>query len=185
MRTFAQPAQTTTEILGVTNPSNSSDASTKSYTDTNFINITNVGNNVVDPVNPQDVLTLNYSQVNGGTWIYSDGYTTTNNSAGTIRTIGLTDNAITFIDFIYEARDTGNNWYIKRSSTSWTRSAGGSATQIGIENGPAAVDNITATGATIIASSTNVLIKFGGHASTHTSGKLYTWVFTIAQAAAT
>lgn len=86
------------------------------------------------------------------------------------------------------ARDTGSNWYEKKSSTQFTRSAGGNAVQLGGEDGPTPTDNIPpsgVTGMTIVPNGIGVDIKYGGSDSVHTNGWIETFYETIVTAAAT
>lgn len=175
MRTSENTSSTVSTVKDVAYPQTEFDGANKGYVDTYFQAKVNISNDVADPVAPFDVVTLNYLTNNGGAPLYADGYTTTTSTAGTIRTIALTTDVFYRITFVYIARNTTTGYYKKKSSTDWYNLSG-TATQLGVEDGPLAVDNITCTGATIVGSSGNVLIKFGGHASTHTSGILYTWV---------
>jgi hypothetical protein len=116
---------------------------------------------------------------------YTGSFTSTSTTASVIQNIPLDDDTLTRIVFVVIARDTSTHWFKKKSSTEWTRSSGGSAAQDGIEDGPAAVDNITITGATIVANGNGVDLKFGGSNSVHTAGSYKVWIEKYPIAAAT
>jgi hypothetical protein len=184
MRTSENNGSTVSTVKDVGYPQVEFDAANKGYVDTYFVAKVNITNDVADPVAAFDVVTLNFLTNNGGAPLYTDGYNTTTSTIGTIRTIAIPSDTFVEIQWIFMSRDTGNNDYYKKSITTW-KNVSGTATQVGIEQGPAAVDQITATGASITASSGNVLIRFGGHASTHTAGILKTWVLSTSLPAAT
>lgn len=106
-----------------------------------------------------------------------------------IRHIALVDNAVTRITVYTIARGTAvgdGNWYKKKSSTDWTRGAGGNAILLGNDDGPPPQDNIgvgALNGMQIIQNGTGVDITWTG--INFVSGTLETYIEVIPQAAAT
>ncbi|HVW25173.1 MAG TPA: hypothetical protein VHC69_07355 [Polyangiaceae bacterium] len=180
---------TWTQIVGGSSFTAAGDLSGSSSSQT----VIGLQSHAVASTSPTDGYALVWSQSNNrwqpgaildGAIFTIDGYTTTNSTPGTVKTIALSDNTFYRITFEYLARDNTTNFYKKKSSTDWYRASGANATQLGIEDGPSPVDNITCTGATILGSGTNVIIQFGGHASNHTSGYLMCYVYSHGLAAA-
>lgn len=93
-----------------------------------------------------------------------------------IRNVPLADDAITRIVVFCVARDTGSNWYDRKSATQWTRSSGGVATQLGSDDGPVPVDNIGVTGLTLVANGNGVDILYGGSNIVDTNGQADTFI---------
>jgi hypothetical protein len=116
---------------------------------------------------------------------YTDPFTSSSATAALVRNVPLADDTCYTITVICFARDTGVLYYKKKSSTDWRRGSGGGATQIGTDDGPTGIDQITVTGLTVIANSNGVDIKYGGSGSVHTRGFCLTYVVSNALAVAT
>lgn len=141
----------------------------------------NATNGIADDLNSA----LNHASSGVITPTFTDTFTSTSATASVVRNIALSNNSVTRIVVITFARDTGNNFYKKKSSTEWTRAAGGGATQLGIEDGPVVQDNITVTGASVVANGNGIDLKYGGSGSVHTAGTMLVYVESISLAAAT
>jgi hypothetical protein len=101
---------------------------------------------------------------------YSGSFTSTASASAVLQNIPMDDNSDYQLVVIVDARDTGTNRYIKKSSTQWTRCAGGIAVQLGIDDGPTGVDEITVTGLTFAVNGNSVDVKYGGSDGIHTRG---------------
>ena len=129
---------------------------------------------------------LNLALGSLGAASYQGTFTSSSATAAVLQNIALADNALLRVTFIVIARNTTTGWYKKKSSTEWTRSTGGGATQLGTEDGPAAFDGtgLAVTGASIVANANGVDVKYGGSAGGHTAGTFKIYVESIPQAAA-
>jgi len=116
---------------------------------------------------------------------FTGTFHSTSATASVLKNIALPDNTTARVVVVVVARDTGGNYYKKKSSTEWTRSAGGGATQLGTDDGPAAVDNITVTGASVVANGNGIDVKYGGSGSVHSDGTYEIFYELIATPAAT
>jgi hypothetical protein len=115
---------------------------------------------------------------------FNDPFAATDTTPILVRNISLSDNSVTRVVCFTIGRDTGSVWYKKKSSTEWTRAAGGNATQLGGEDGPAPTDPFGIVGMTIVGNGTGIDISFAGSGSVDISGTIETFTDVISQAAA-
>lgn len=187
--TGAPGSATATGATGPTGPTGSSGATGLSGAATNT-----GATGVTGPTGPTGTTgttgaTGSASTVTGptgpGSANFTDTFTSTAAASSVIRHIDIADNSVTRFVIFTIVRDTGSNWYKKKSSTEFTRSAGGAAVQLGGEDGPAPQDNIGVTGMTIVANANGVDLKYGGSDVMHTQGTMETFLEAVPEAAAT
>lgn len=116
---------------------------------------------------------------------FNDSFTSSVAASAVIRHIDITDDAVTRFVIFTGSRDTTDNWYKKKSSTEFTRSSGGVAVQLGIDDGPTPADDIGITGMTIVVNGNGVDLMYGGSDSVHTRGIMETFLDTVPIAVAT
>jgi hypothetical protein len=115
---------------------------------------------------------------------YSGSFTSSAAASAVLHNVPMLDNSLYRLVTVVVARDTGSNRYKKKSSTEWTRCAGGIAVALGIDDGPTGTDEITVTGLTFAVNGNSVDVKYGGSDGVHTAGTYEVFVERIAFSAA-
>lgn len=103
----------------------------------------------------------------------------------TAQQIPLVDNSTTRILINASARDDDGNWFAVESYTRWTRTAGGVAEQLGVDNGPPEANNIPDfVGLSLIGSGNNVNVVYEGSSSAPSRYEILIWVISTPLASA-